>query len=62
MTLPWLYLFQHTVNNAFHVVKVRVAKSCSTLDPMDCSPQNSPGQNTGVGSLSLLQGIFPTQG
>ena len=25
-------------------------------------PGNSPGQNTGVGSLSLLQGIFPTQG
>ena len=24
------------------------------------SPWNSPGQNTGVGSLSLLQGIFPT--
>ena len=24
-------------------------------------PWNSPGQNTGVGSLSLLQGIFPTQ-
>ena len=24
--------------------------------------QNSPSQNTGVGSLSLLQGIFPTQG
>ena len=23
---------------------------------------NSPGQNTGMGSLSLLQGIFPTQG
>ena len=23
---------------------------------------NSPGHNTGVGSLSLLQGIFPTQG
>ena len=23
---------------------------------------NSPGQNTGVGSLSFLQGIFPTQG
>ena len=23
---------------------------------------NSPGQNPGVGSLSLLQGIFPTQG
>ena len=26
------------------------------------SLRNSPGQNTGVGSLSLLQGIFPTQG
>ena len=25
------------------------------------SPWNSPGQNTGVGSLSLLQEIFPTQ-
>ena len=25
------------------------------------SPWNSPGQNTGVDSLSLLQGIFPTQ-
>ena len=24
------------------------------------SPWNSPGQNTGVGSLSLFQGIFPT--
>ena len=26
------------------------------------SSWNSPGQNTEVGSLSLLQGIFPTQG
>ena len=26
------------------------------------SPQNSPGQNTAVGSLFLLQGIFPSQG
>ena len=26
------------------------------------SPWNSPGQNTGVGSLYLRQGIFPTQG
>ena len=26
------------------------------------SPWNSPSQNIGVGSLSLLQGIFPTQG
>ena len=27
-----------------------------------CCPWSSPGQNTGVGSLSLLQGVFPTQG
>ena len=34
------------------------AQSCLTLcDPMDVHP----GQNTGVGSHSLLQGIFPTQ-
>ena len=26
------------------------------------NPWNTPGQNTGVGSLSLLQGIFPMQG
>ena len=26
------------------------------------SPWNSPGQNTGVSSLSLFQGIFPIQG
>ena len=26
------------------------------------SPWNSPSQNTGVSSCSLLQGIFPTQG
>ena len=25
-------------------------------------PWNSPGQNTGVGSRSLVQGMFPTQG
>ena len=40
--------------------KVKVAQLCPTL----CNPSswNSPGQNTGVGSLSLLQGIIPTQG
>ena len=43
--------------------KVKVAQLCLTLcNPMDCIGLNSPGQNTGVGSLSLLQGIFPTQG
>jgi len=43
-------------------MKVKVTQSCLTLyDPMDYT-WNSTVQNTGVGSLSLLQGIFPTQG
>ena len=42
-------------------VKVKVAQSCPILcNPMDY--RNSPGQNTGMGSLSLFQGIFPAQG
>ena len=40
------------------LLKVKVAHSCPTLCD---SPWNSPGQNTGVGSLLLLQQIFPTQ-
>ena len=37
--------------------EVNVVQPCPTLcDPMDCIV------DTGVGSLSLLQGIFPTQG
>ena len=44
--------------------KVKVAQSCLTLwDPHGLySSWSSPGQNIGVGGLSLLQGIFPTQG
>ena len=43
-------------------VKVKVAQLRLTLQPHGIySPWNSPGQNPGVGSLSL-QGIFPTQG
>ena len=39
------------------------SQSCLTLQPHGLhSLQDSPGQNTGVGSLSLLQGIIPTQG
>ena len=44
-----------------------IGESCSvvpdSLRPHGIfSPWNSPGQNTGVGSLSLLQGIFPPRG
>ena len=47
--------------------KVKWSESCSVVSnsllPHGLySPWNSPVQNTGVGSLSLLQGIFPTQG
>ena len=45
-----------------------VTQSCLTLcNPMDCSllgspvHGDSPGKNTWVGCLALLQGIFPTQ-
>ena len=39
-----------------------VTQLCLTLcDSKDYSHWNSPGQNTGVGNLSLLQRIFPTQ-
>ena len=45
-----------------------VVQSCPTLQPHGLQPTrllcpwDSPGKNTRVGSLSLLQGIFPTQG
>ena len=40
---------------------VKVTQSCPILcNPID--PWNSLGQNTGVGSLSLFEGIFPIQG
>ena len=49
-------------------VCAKLLQSCLTLcNPMDCSlprllcPWDSPDKNTGVGSHSLLQGIFLTQ-
>ena len=33
----------------------------NSLQPHGLCPWTSPGQNTGVGGLSFLQGIFPTQ-
>ena len=55
-TSPSFPLELHTALGT-ETVKVKVAQTL--CDPMD-SPWNSPGQNTGVGSHSLLQGIFPT--
>ena len=48
----------------FWILRVKVTQLCLIL----CDPHglyslwNSPGQNTGLGSCSLLQRIFPTQG
>ena len=54
-------------NTAFFLEEVKESESCTvvsnSLQPHGpYSPWNSPGQNTGVGCFSLLQGIFPTQG
>ena len=66
----WLTL--SLINSIFWMRKWRVRVACESESGLVVSdslpPQglysswNSPGQNTGVGSLSLLQGIFPTQG
>ena len=42
----------------FWRVKAKVTQLCTLFG----TPWNPPGQNTGVGNLPLLQGIFPTQG
>ena len=52
-------------SNYFYFLKISESHSVTSgsLWPHGLySPWNSPGQNTGVGSLSLLQGVFPTQG
>ena len=42
-------------------LEMKVTQLCLTLcNPRGYSPWSSPGKNTGGGSLSLLQGIFPT--
>ena len=50
-------------------VHAKSLQSCQILcDPMDCRPPgssvcgDSPGRNSGVGCLFLLQRLFPTQG
>ena len=53
-------LKEETFRNTFTIL---LKKSESCLVMSNClQPQNSPGQNAGVGGLSLLQRIFPTQG
>ena len=70
----WKYILWYINCTSVNVSKIKngsikswVSVSCSVVSDFlrPCglySPWNSPGQNTGVGSLSFLQGIFPTQG
>ena len=55
---------QQLVRGADLPEKSQLLSHAQLWDPMDYTVHawNSPSQNTGVGSLSLLQGIFPTQG
>ena len=63
-TLPWNFSTISTQAPTLHKVKWRESHSAmsDSLWPHRLhSLWNSPGQNTGVGSLSLLQGIFPSR-
>ena len=61
-------LFHSSSRSEIYMVIYESESECfsvvsDSLQPHELySPWNSPGQNTGVGSLSLLRGIFPTQG
>ena len=59
----WCYIWYLLCWDVFPLkVKVKVAQSCLTLSTHGLySLWDSPGQNMGVSSLSLLQEIFPTQ-
>ena len=47
----------------FNSFSLKVKVASDSLQPHGLySPRNSPGQNTGMGSLSFLKGIFPMQG
>ena len=74
---PCMFMEQRKAWMGEQKVTVTTYESCGSLCPIwwswsesvwlfaipgTISPWNSPGQNTGVGSLSLLQGIFSTQG
>ena len=62
--LPILYshMTKYQPFRVLAIVKSRWLSRVSLQSHGLYSPWNSPGQKTGVGSLFLLQGIFPTQG
>ena len=52
-----IFLSDRQVSEQKSLSHVQLFETPCAIQSMD-----SPGQNPGVGSLSLLQGIFPTQG
>ena len=63
--IQWLLTFKLTKSSQIshiHVCESHSVMSDSLRPHGLYSPWNSPGQNTRVGGLSLLQGIFPNQG
>ena len=58
----FLFLIRNSQSNGERESESCLVMSDSSRPQGLYSPWNSPGQNTGVGSHSLLQGIFPTQG
>ena len=65
------YIFEIQLLSKFEIQILTYLKSLSLVQLLATpwivvhglfSPWNSPGHNTGKGSHSLLQGIFPTQG
>ena len=63
-----VYIYTHIHTHIYiYTIIYYESENCSvvsdSLRPHELySPWSSLGQNTGVGSRSLLQGIFPTQG
>ena len=56
----WYSVLRNLLERVLIILLLKLL-SCATSWTI-YSPWNFPGQNIGVGSLSLLQGIFPTQG
>ena len=68
VNVQWIELIAYVSKSVLRVIWKLSAwwsesESCSVLsNSLQPHGLYSPGQNTGVGSLSLLQGMFPTQG
>ena len=58
---PYMITFSLQMRSWFTKTSIKWFKR-KLLGRLTYGPWNSPGQNSSVGSHSLLQGIFPTQG